>query len=1574
LVKPPTPKPPPSTGGKPNSNQPGGGIGIEMPSSGGTSDQEKSYWQQLKEEAGKGFKKGLYESFGMTPPDEKKELDKIRQKMGEDADAKKNEDIDKILKDKGRGAATRLDRKVDVLGIYSRRNYQEIVNLKRRVSGIENSLMNLKKSNDETNQKLAKVIPSSLRNDRGRTGFFGGSAEPGTKPKPRPTTTPKNLPPSATTAMSAAARTAGFALRAGSAALIVLELNTLWQELKDWYYFDTPEKVKEYEDVKARIAAESEKKLEKIEEEFENAKTVQEKINITRKKQQIIADAKDRFLSWRDARINELSKSEGPSESTRKLEQKIEGPLKLSRQEQEEWQAAVQQNPSLKTKFQNNPSAWKAAGKPKTLSSTTPTTSAEKSANTQSSSLPNEQFDTGAGPGGEQLNNEPIATITSKDPRELLIQDIKTGKVTDYNSFMESIRRSVSNAGVKDNRSIAESRLRTWAFSKVAEANGGSFNGSGPEAVAQLIKLYGGKVDEEKLKTRTDFIRRYQQTGTSATSAAEDPILQANQRLMGTFARHAQQQQNAPDAATVMSSSETPATDVAGRVDRQEDAKKLSSEEVYVRTDKAIEFESTDKVNIASKTNIELKAPNGVLKIDTQLIEFVQQGYVLDQNGLRKVSAAAPAGSATPSGPPAPVTPGGGATGGGAAGGISGAMTPSVTSPGPGVSPSAPPAPATPGGGAPSQPVAPGPGRGARRGEVSSAGAAAGPSAAAVPAGAAAGSAPEASSHNFTPRERATLDFISRREGSADPNVIYGDPKGKGGTGRFSKQLQQMGYTKPLTDMSVTEVLAMQKDLTKITKGTLRHSPGLGTSAVGTGQMIRGTLIANLKKLGIPESEWGTIKFDKTLQERLTLQNFKSSGIGDPNADPRTWNQRRLGQQYESIDTAKGKAPMSGAEMGAIANASAERPTQVAGATETPAVGPQATAERSASDTLPSPPAQPSPTGPPAASPETQSPPTSAAPSLAATPASPPAPATPPGPPAPSTPPKGPLGTGYGAGDLRSIAQAGGRIGGVSIGEGTFKGLCGKGSRGVVGALMNHPHFSKGLGVGGNSTAGSLSSNNNYLQQSGLYQGRQNVGVDQIKDKKYLDSLPIGTVISAAQPGHAGHVQVKGPNGVWISDSIQRPGSASGPNGVLLRNGRGPYNNFAVHLPNEKGMQRMNPDMLARDAASRQHMETLRMNPKTPTPAEVAQGVPGGPKPTPEQIQQQQTQIAQDATRAAAGQTLSPEDKGKILANMRAGLPEDASPEAKAAREKLMQAESALRMMDPSNKMLPENQAGAKPADAARVASVDDGAPGFEGAAGDMLTNELAMSAVSNAPDTASSTAMGAGVESGEDLNAVPESEKKIQEQYDANRVAADEAAKTPEQRAMDAVKSMPNEQYDTGSGMGGEELNVTPDAVKAEQESYNANRDRVTEAEKPTPLTDEGFKQLMAGYEKDYQAKEEARLQEADKNATRMQSESTMAGFEPSETSGRSAERIESELGKKNLEEARQGEIRQREKEATEAQEGAVRATTPREEGGRGASPAPGGTNAESARPSPGNDGYGSQKDTSDMPSICTI
>lgn len=177
----------------------------------------------------------------------------------------------------------------------------------------------------------------------------------------------------------------------------------------------------------------------------------------------------------------------------------------------------------------------------------------------------------------------------------------------------------------------------------------------------------------------------------------------------------------------------------------------------------------------------------------------------------------------------------------------------------------------------------------------------------------------------FSPRERATLDFIAKREGSKNADIIFGDKGNVPGTGKYSKEL---GLDKrPLSDHSISEVLDLQPKLTRITRED-GVGGGRGTSAVGTGQMIRGTLLGNLRSLGIPESDWPKLKFDKTLQERLTLQNFKTSGIGDPNADPSTWNQARLGAQYESIDTRKGFRAMSQTEMQSIAGAS---PTKVIG-------------------------------------------------------------------------------------------------------------------------------------------------------------------------------------------------------------------------------------------------------------------------------------------------------------------------------------------------------------------------------------------------------------------------------------------------------------------------------------------------------------------------------------------------------------------------------------------------------------------------------------------------------------------
>ena len=155
---------------------------------------------------------------------------------------------------------------------------------------------------------------------------------------------------------------------------------------------------------------------------------------------------------------------------------------------------------------------------------------------------------------------------------------------------------------------------------------------------------------------------------------------------------------------------------------------------------------------------------------------------------------------------------------------------------------------------------------------------------------------PAASSDgHFTAKERATLDLVAQREGAKDPNVVFGG----------SRYAAQLGLDQvPLTERSVADVvnnvMPKLRSLSKADGYGVMNGRVVGTSAVGTGQMVEGTLKTNLRHLGIPESEWDKIKFDKTLQERLTLANFETSGIGNPN-DPKSWNYDRLAQQYESL-------------------------------------------------------------------------------------------------------------------------------------------------------------------------------------------------------------------------------------------------------------------------------------------------------------------------------------------------------------------------------------------------------------------------------------------------------------------------------------------------------------------------------------------------------------------------------------------------------------------------------------------------------------------------------------------------
>lgn len=124
----------------------------------------------------------------------------------------------------------------------------------------------------------------------------------------------------------------------------------------------------------------------------------------------------------------------------------------------------------------------------------------------------------------------------------------------------------------------------------------------------------------------------------------------------------------------------------------------------------------------------------------------------------------------------------------------------------------------------------------------------------------------------------------------------------------------------------------------------------------------------------------------------------------------------------------------------------------------------------------------------------------------------------------------------------------------------SYHGDCGKGTRRLAGHMFgNNYFFDNGLGSGSNMYAGSLSSGNSYFQRSGLYKSGRPIGRDGLS-QDYLNSLPIGTVVSSQGGSNGGHVQIKiGPN-QWASDTVQ--------SGFYYGNG---YGNFVIHEPNDTG-------------------------------------------------------------------------------------------------------------------------------------------------------------------------------------------------------------------------------------------------------------------------------------------------------------------------------------------------------------------------------------------------------------------
>jgi hypothetical protein len=145
-------------------------------------------------------------------------------------------------------------------------------------------------------------------------------------------------------------------------------------------------------------------------------------------------------------------------------------------------------------------------------------------------------------------------------------------------------------------------------------------------------------------------------------------------------------------------------------------------------------------------------------------------------------------------------------------------------------------------------------------------------------------------------KESAVIDMISKREGVSGEqgyDMILGDVNGPG--------TSLLGVPpKPLTEMTLNELYDWQTQMLN------NPNNRWNSSAAGAGQFVRTTLFGKnrsgglLAQMGITPDLWGTTKFDKTLQDMLILQNFKDN-VGDPTADPSTWNMTALGAQWQSF-------------------------------------------------------------------------------------------------------------------------------------------------------------------------------------------------------------------------------------------------------------------------------------------------------------------------------------------------------------------------------------------------------------------------------------------------------------------------------------------------------------------------------------------------------------------------------------------------------------------------------------------------------------------------------------------------
>jgi hypothetical protein len=1411
-------------------------------------DTKKSFGQQLKEVT----VSGLYEGLGIkksNPDKPVKEqmkdslLDGLYAGLGikkigstKEEQEKNPSDASKVSTPKENAKnISRINRKVDNLIIHTKKNYIEILQLKRRMSDIENKIDAI---------KIHEVIPVDNKGNRTPTQKAeGGGIQ---LPDLDLLNNVKKLAPSLTKILlnPVTLAAAGFATLA--------------------YYTG-----------KARR---------------ENPEAAAEF---------------DRKLKTGGARSQVI---QGPQAEVEQFGQVRENVVeKLTRQEQEEWLAVIKQNPSLKKAFQNNPSSWKAAGKPKTV----PESSSGSIGGRTWMATAEELLSIPRNWDSFAYNQDDLRTAA----QQLTDRKVNTSsqKSLDINR-LESLARKIAQERKGRANSSSNQTPSSTTGATVVTGNEQSIN----NRTSSSSKWYEILDNELKIPrnwssfpyTEEDLKKAANQLASSNAAVTSQYSLNKS-RLESLAIQIAKNRNTATPVTTNIQPVATPVQQIQSSLPtstRMDDDKEkaLTFDNVDLKTTGLINYESTDKIILNARV-IEIKSNGGKIKFDAPEIEFVQQNYVLTESGFKPSSQGGQSGqggagpAATQNEPATPMVPRqsmGGASSSEetqtpmskptaaatprASRGTSGSATPGDVGPS-----GTTPIPSSPGLGGLSARYESG-----RRGSEAIGWDSTG--------GTSYGKYQIASK---TGTMRNFLSYLKTNNPEAYERLSAAGSPDSGKSGAFAQEWKKLVAEGKMGDSEHQFIKKTHYD-----KGMSGLSNQGLTNMIGNSKALQEVMWST----SVQHGPGGASKiFNKTYKPGMSEEDFIRAVYAE------------RGTKFGSSTAAVQQSVMRRFQD------EQKRALQLVG---TPAEQPQEQSQQTATRQQAIAPSSAQGVATPVNEPSTAVPsttPPSGMPTATTTPRTPTV--------AGSALSKQTVTGATGEHDLYKISYG---MRGINSDRRGGSQNCGRGVGSVVGAMFG---TAKGrVGIGGNAADFAGPRAKSFM--SGLYEGPQGLPKGYLQDKS---QWRIGDVV-AMPGGRSGYGHIQTWNGKeWVSDFRQRG---------ILTNG---YNvgEGKLHRARPEAYAQMNPE----------YIKNMDSNGTTTAFLEGSNVVPGSaPNVGTDKAAQPNAASTIEAQRSAERvdtSVMTPEQK---LNSIREGLPQNASPEAKAARERLLQAEATLRMMDPSNKMLPENQPGATPSEVTKV-EPESVVPGFEGASGDLLTTELAMSAVRAASDTASSSAMGAGVESTEDLNAIPESEKQIQQQYDASRIAAESAAKSPMEKAMDAVRESTDTTSSSamGFGEGGENLNVMPESEKQIQQQYDASRIAADTTTK-TPLTDDGFKQLMSGFESDYRKKEEARLQEADRSS----SFGASTTFGAMQDQSPSAERIESEIGRANLEAAQQGEIRQREKEVEQARDTAVGAMS-----GAAGGPIPStGNDPEALAASPGNNGYGSKKESGDMPSICTI